>query len=107
MSIKLSERASQLIAQALPSVASLEMLLLLRESPDRDWMADDVAARLRLTPAALPEQFDELASRGLIEVRPGRSYRYRPRTPEIRAAVDEVATAYRDQSHTVIAQIHG
>lgn len=109
MAIKLSAGAAKFISETFPSVACLEMLLLVRESPNRSWTADDVAMALRLTPAALPDRLDNLTSRGLLKRRTGPvpNYHYRPRTPEIQALVEEIAAAYKDHCHTVIAQIHG
>jgi hypothetical protein len=54
------------------------------------------------------DQFSHLCSRGLLTCEPGppASYRFRPSTPELNAAVADLAKAYADRRVTVISLIY-
>jgi hypothetical protein len=43
---ELNERIQRFIAENIASVAQLEVLLLLKQNPDRAWNAEDVARAL-------------------------------------------------------------
>jgi hypothetical protein len=84
------------------------MLLLLYAGQDRSWTAAESARELRVDPAWVEDQFSHLCSRGLLTCEPGppASYRYRPSTPELNAAVADLAKAYADRRVTVISLIY-
>jgi hypothetical protein len=90
------------------SVVQLEMLLLLYAGQDRSWTSAESARELRVDPAWVEDQFSQLCSRGLLTCEPGSppSYRYRPTTPELNAAVGDLAKAYADRRVTVISLIY-
>lgn len=88
MATEISEPVRRFIARHVHSAAQLEVLLLLRTLPDRDWSIDEVA-RAQVTSAAMAEQLlRDLRERGLVardEAR-GRFF-YRP-PPGLDAVVD-------------------
>lgn len=103
------EAARRLISDHLESVAQLEVLLLLRESPERVWGAQEVAAELRTAAELAEASLGRLSRAGLVgvEVDPeGRPrFCYRPSTPAAAAAVDQLAAAYATHKSAVIAFI--
>lgn len=96
------------IVQCIPSVPFLEALLLLREDPDRTWDAAAVAARLYLDPRAADTLLDDLARAHFVtrEASDARACRYAPRTAELAALVDALATVYRHHLIEVSTLIH-
>lgn len=99
----------QLIAEHIESVAQLEVLLLLREHPERVWSSQDVAAELRTAPELAEASLGRLSRAGLVAVEieaEGRPcFRYLPSTPAAAQAVDQLAAAYATHKTSVIAFI--
>ena len=86
----------------------LEILLLLHQTPLRNWTAPDVARELRIDPLWAAAQLELLYARGLAE-RAGISphlYRFRPQTQSLDETVDTLAQAYADRRVSVISLIY-
>jgi predicted ArsR family transcriptional regulator len=103
-----SEKLSQFILTVIDSIGQLEVLLLLRAHPERDWSASEVSDELRTNAPSATEHLDRLTHHGLFALSesPPRRYRFRPRTPELAAAVDLLNQAYRDDRVAVINMIY-
>src|ERR671914_11952 len=93
-----------LIAERIESVQQLEILLLLRSAPDKDWSPPEVARAL-VTQVESSEEWLEEMTRDRLLVTRGRGYRYAPATAELEAAVDGLAESYAKYRVTVIALI--
>jgi predicted ArsR family transcriptional regulator len=102
--------ARTLIASSIDSVVQLELLLLLQDSPQRQWSAADVARELRIDPAWAQDQLAQLCSRGLLsceeETQSDQHYRFQPRSAELERAVVGLAQAYADRRVSVISLIY-
>jgi hypothetical protein len=97
-----------LIAAAIDSVAQLEIVLLLRREPGREWTAGQVAAELRTEAGWTGDQLESLRSRGLAArgtAASGRLYRYSA-TGDLAERVDALATAYAAFPVAVITAIY-
>ena len=96
------------IADHVSSVAQLELLLLLRESSDRAWSADDVAKALYTTPQMMATQLADLNTAGVLapDTRGDGFYRYAPRTPELADTIMRLAEMYKVKRVTVISAIY-
>jgi hypothetical protein len=105
----ISARVQQFIADHVDSVMQLEVLLLLAGQPGKVWTAPELAAQLRIDPAWVETQLRTMAAGGLVVAGEGggqaAQFRFGPRTPELNAAVDELAHAYADRRVTVIGLI--
>lgn len=83
------------------SVLELEVLLLLREQAG-EWTPARVASELRITEQSAELHLAGLSRRGLTRKSGPDSYTYAPRTPELGALVDELASCYANMRYTVI-----
>ena len=99
----LSEPVVAFIAAHLESVAQLEVLLLLRAAPDKQWTVEEVARAQVSAPDSIGRCLGPLAERGLL-ARDGDVYRYAPPAAQ-EPVVDQLAKAYATRRPTVIAQI--
>ena len=90
------------------SVEQLEVLLLLRGEPDREWTAQAVGQALYTSAAAAVKRLTDLTASGLAAVLPGDDprYRYAPRDDAHRKLVDQMADAYRERRVAVVALIY-
>ena len=98
----LPEPVARFIERDIHSVLQLEILLLLREHVG-DWAPSKVASELRITEQSAELHLVDLSLRGLAGGSAlTRSFRYAPRTPELGAIVDELASCYANMRYTVI-----
>jgi hypothetical protein len=104
----LSENVQSLLRERLRSFEGLEVLVLLHAQPSRSWTEDAIGALLRLDFERVREALAELISRGLARqsLPEPASYAYHAGTPQVAAAVDELANAYREQHATVMSQMN-
>jgi DNA-binding IclR family transcriptional regulator len=95
------------IASEFRSLEHLEVLLLLRSGPDRDWDERAVYDVLRSSLASVHERLTELYEAGYIDQTPSGLYRYDPASPELAQKVAEVAEAYKTRRSSVTEAIYG
>jgi len=86
------------IHEHIDSVEQLEVLLLVRAHPGREWSAREVADELRIDPGSAEQRLEDLVRVGLL-ADGSAGVRYAPETPELARQVDELAQLY--QSHRV------
>jgi hypothetical protein len=96
----ISDAVRRLIAAHIDSVEQLEVLLLLRERPERCWTVDQVTDGLRSSPTSVAARLHDLERRGFATRDPA-GHRYRP-APEHDDAVRELAWAYAERRYSVI-----
>jgi hypothetical protein len=97
------------LAAYVPSIAQLEVLILLRAKADREWSAPEVSGELRSSVMSVQDRLGDLASRGLLVVREADSlllYRYAPATEDARRQIDKLASAYKERRLAVINLIY-
>lgn len=103
----LSQRVEDLISRSIDSVDTLELLLLLRRSPDRYWAAAAAEQLLGLREGSARRRLDALLSAGLAARGPeSGAFMYSPADADVRLAVDELAAAYDEQRINVINHIY-
>jgi hypothetical protein len=95
----------RLILEAIDSVAELEALLLLRDSPGIRWTAEAASARLYVSPTVAAHTLAVLTRRGLLE-ETADGYRYKPSSPALAEVVNALATTYASQLIAVTHLIH-
>ena len=103
----LSPDVRAFIASQVASVVQLETLLMLHRSPEREWVADEVARLLGIDRAWAEGQLETLCQQGLAvcaEAAQGRRYRYAA-PAAVRPTVDGLARAYAERRVTVIGLI--
>jgi hypothetical protein len=98
----------QFILSDINSVDQLEVLLLLREQPNKDWSPAEVSRALYTQPESAASRLADLRARGLVARTEGREplYRYQPVNARLRSLVDRLAQAYRQRRVSVISLIY-
>ncbi len=101
----LPEDVHRFLYQNVESVEQLEVLLLLRQSPQRGWSADQVARELYSHPSSIAIRLALLMGQGLLREIEGGCYQYSPRSAELHETVTRVATCYSERRVAVITLI--
>jgi hypothetical protein len=100
----LSPTLQRLLFDHLTSFEQLEIILLLREHPSRDWSVTMLSETLRTPPdlveTALARLEASQLARGSAD---GATFRFAPATPAIEKSVDELAEAYRQQRAALLS----
>jgi hypothetical protein len=99
------EPARRLIIEAIDSVAELEALLLLRETPNQRWTVEAAGARLYVDRAVAEAALAALARRGFLDETP-EGFLYQPTSSELAEGVTTLAQAYSDSLIAVTHLIH-
>jgi hypothetical protein len=101
--------AEEFIERAVDTIHQLEILMLLRRSPDRFWRVDEVAAELRMSLVTVVSSMSGLRTNGLLarESTDPDAYRYEPRTIALHAGVESVAAAYETDPLPVVKAVLG
>lgn len=99
-----TEEVRRFIAAYIDSVELLEILLLLRSDPKREWSVDSISQELRSSPASVARRLTDLCERGLLQMRESGIplYRYHPGTDRLDSAVKGLAQAYSECRARVI-----
>ena len=96
----------QFLSQYIRSLEQLEVLLLLRNSPDRSWTSAEVYEVVRSSRASVEERLESFVLLGFLgkEDGPPPTFRYAPKE-NLGAAVEETANAYQKWRVRVIEAI--
>jgi hypothetical protein len=92
------------IAAEIESVEQLEVLLLLRGAPDKQWTPKEVARALVSQAGSAADWLQQMERSGLLACVDG-GYRYAPPTPAVAATVDGLAESYARYRVAVIGLI--
>jgi hypothetical protein len=98
----------QFIEHHIESVPQLEALLLLRQAPQRQWSAADIAKELYIPENAAAPLLVDFARRGFAILVPTAeaSYTYLAKDKETDRLIDELASFYRDRRVAVVSLIY-
>lgn len=94
-----------LIEKAIPSVAVMEALLLLREHRDQAWAVGQLAERLYIRNSEVESCLAVLCAKSLVR-KEDSGYRYAPQSEELCTAVDDLAECYRTRLIPLTRAIH-
>src|SRR5262245_46089993 len=109
MSTVIPEHVERFIAAHISSIEALEVLLLLRGSPERAWAAVEIAREIRSNVRSIEDRLGSLAEAGFLVVKEDGDeiqYIYAPNGEEVSRVIDELATAYKELRHRVIGLIY-
>jgi predicted transcriptional regulator len=104
---KLPDAVRRFIAAHINSVEQLEVLLLLRADPAREWVPGEVSRELATAPDAAALRLADLEAHGLVRGRldPVPRYRYGKLSRSKEADVAALADAYAKRRVAVITEI--
>ncbi|MFL5345254.1 MAG: hypothetical protein ACJ8AT_10695 [Hyalangium sp.] len=100
-------RVQRFIAAHIDSIEKLEVLLLLRARPDREWSAREVSQELRITESSATARLEDLTARRLLGKAAGSApvYRYAPASADDDQDVGELQATYSTRRVSVISFI--
>jgi hypothetical protein len=98
----LREDVDRLLRVHIHSVEQMEVLLLLRAHPSRDWTGAQAAQELRIDPDSAGGRLSDLHARGFLAPGAPGAFRYAPEHPDVARAVEGLAAAYAERRVTVI-----
>jgi hypothetical protein len=94
-----------LIGSSIPSVWTLEILILLHRGSARSWSAADINREVRGSALVVANALAALSAAGLVlEESPG-AFRYSPARPELASTVDRLTLAYAEMRFAVTQAI--
>jgi hypothetical protein len=97
----------ELITHHFDSIESVEIVLLLRRSPQTFWAAEAVAEHLHVRPELVRAKLEALRKGGILAMgEQTGAFRYAPADERIGATVDELAAVYTDRRMEVINTIY-
>ncbi len=103
--VMLEQDVRDLIASSMPSIWTLEVLLLMHRAPERAWDAADLNRDLRGSALIVANALGVLTAAGLVlEVAPG-FYRYNPVRPELARTIERLVCAYAKTPFAVVQAI--
>ncbi|WP_452031992.1 hypothetical protein [Azospirillum palustre] len=83
----------------------MELLLLLRRTPDRDWSNGDLVSELRGSDVVVQEALAGFLGAGLLVAQTDGRHRYRPASPLLDQWVEEIEQAYATRPSAIIREI--
>jgi DNA-binding IclR family transcriptional regulator len=104
---ELPSDVEQLLREHIRSIETLEILLWLREEPDRTWTIAEVYQKVRSSERSVSQNLEELSRRGLLR-QEGQSliYRFAPQTDALRATIDQLAHLYAERRVRIVEAIY-
>lgn len=102
------QHVQKFILDVLGSVEELEVLLMLRSAPEKNWSAAEVGRGLYTSPAAAAMRLAHLHEHGMVALieGPERLYCFRPARSELVQIVDQLADLYKERRVSVINLIY-
>lgn len=95
----------EFIGASIRSTWSLELLLLMRRQPAREWSEDELVKELRATPTLIGNCLGELLAAGLAAPGAERRWRYAPASADLERACAALERAYEERPVAVINAI--
>lgn len=106
---ELSRSLQDFLLRCVPTFPSAEFLLFLAQHADRAWLPEQVVEAMKpavITASAVQECLAVYRSCRLVEGDFHAGFRFAPSTPQLRAAVDELAQAFNERPVTLIRTIY-
>ena len=105
MAEQLPSTVRQFLARYIRSVEQLEVLLLVQDQPNRSWSAGDVYSIIRSSEASIAARLQAFAKEGFLAQESDGRYRFAPQNSDLRAAVEQTASAYKTWRIRVVEAI--
>lgn len=103
------EPVRRLLAEHIDSIEQIEVLMLLRAQPEREWSAEEVNRELRSSVMSIQDRLGGLAAMGFLVAREAGAdlvYRYAPASDEVRGVIDALEAVYKARRFSVINLIY-
>ena len=96
------------VVRAITSIEQINILILLRERPDRKWTAATLSAELRSTESAIQRRLDDLYAAGVLQP-PAHAHTgigYSPTAPAVGEMLDRLIELYRNKPTRLIELVY-
>jgi hypothetical protein len=89
-------------------VARLEVLLLTRSQPTKEWTAEELGAKLYTSVESIAGHLAFLTANGILAASdpPATAYRYHPAKPETDELLGRLADLYRERRVSIVTLIY-
>ena len=104
MASDIPDEVRRFIAAHIDSVSLLDVLLLLRAAPDKDWTPAETGRALVTSESVAETHLRQLERQGLVKAGEG-GFRYTPGGEA--ASIEGLADCYAKRRHKVIALVYG
>ncbi len=98
------ENVRQFIIECIDSIEQLEILLLLKSTPDKRWNFKMISDELRSSPDSIKGRLAALEKSRVVQKVDG-MYHYSPATIELKKAVDDLNEVYRYKKQKIFELI--
>lgn len=102
---QIPENIRQFIFACIDSVEQLEVLAMLHDQPEKDWTYLALSQELRSTENSVEKRVRDLVDRRVIQPIAADSFRFNPRSDEIRQVVHDLVGVYRLRPYRVMELI--
>ena len=99
------ERIRVFLRATIKSVWALDLLVLLKSAPGREWTVGALNDSLRASTSLVEEILDGFARRGLVAADGKGLYRYAPATAEMEAIAGDLVRLYAERPLAVIKEV--
>jgi hypothetical protein len=90
------------------SIEQLEVLLLLRASPERAWPVKEVYQRVLTNESSIQQSLEKLSEHGLVSRVQGESaYQFSGGAPDMLTTLDRLAILYKERPTRVVHELYG
>lgn len=97
----------QFLAESIHSIEQLEVLLLLRASPDRVWTAREVYQRVLTNEGSVQQSLEKLCRRGLcIQTGSPPAYQFAPKSEKMQSVLETLATLYKERPARIVNALY-
>lgn len=101
-----SIRLKQFIFESVDSIELIDVLILMRNNPEKWLRSNDISKELRSSLTSIAQRLDKLVELNLVELREAnKSYHFNPQTPELNELVDELVHEYTLRKHKIVELI--
>ena len=100
----MTPEAQEFVERVIDTIHQLEILMLLRRSPDRFWRVDEISTELRIGTTTVAAGVSGLQANGVLAGNDAQpvAYRYDPRSISVHAGVESLAAAYEADPLSVL-----
>jgi hypothetical protein len=105
---ELPEDVQQLLKEQIRSIEQLEILLLLREAPEKTWTAATVYQTVRSSERSVSATLDHLARSGFLSRSEGSppAFQYAPQSTDLGVTVGRLAHLYVERRVRIVEAIY-
>ena len=106
---QLSQNVITFLDRNIDSAEQLEILLLLKRNPEKEWTAEEVSTELLTSVSSVGSRLADLHSRGVLSKQTRLNkpcYKYRPQTPDLNRTITDVEKAYAKYRVRIISMIY-